>query len=61
LDLAILNSYIILSSCVVKKISHRDFWLTPAGMGWSWATTIQACRDSSLDSNNLGNVSKGNW
>jgi hypothetical protein len=25
LDLAILNSYIILSSCVVKKISHRDF------------------------------------
>ena len=28
LDLAIVNSYIILSSCGGKKISHRDFRLT---------------------------------
>ena len=28
LDLAIVNSYILLSSCGGKKISHRDFWLT---------------------------------
>jgi hypothetical protein len=28
LDLAILNSYILFSSCVGKKISHRDFRLT---------------------------------
>ena len=29
LDLAILNSYILLSSCGGKKISHRDFRFTP--------------------------------
>ena len=28
LDLAIVNSYILLSSCGGKKISHRDFQLT---------------------------------
>ena len=28
LDLAIVNSYILLSSCGGKKISHRDFHLT---------------------------------
>jgi len=28
LDLAIVNSYILLSSCDGKKISHRDFHLT---------------------------------
>jgi len=28
LDLAIVNSYILLSSCGGKKISHRDFRLT---------------------------------
>ena len=28
LDLAIVNSYILLSLCGWKKISHRDFWLT---------------------------------
>ena len=27
LDLAVINSYILLSSCGGKKISHRDFWL----------------------------------
>jgi hypothetical protein len=29
LDLAILNSYILLSSCVGKKISHREFLTLP--------------------------------
>jgi hypothetical protein len=29
LELAILNSYILLSSCWGKKISHRDFRFTP--------------------------------
>ena len=28
LDLAIVNSYTLLSLCGGKKISHRDFWLT---------------------------------
>jgi hypothetical protein len=28
LDLTIVNSYILLSSCGGKKISHRDFQLT---------------------------------
>jgi hypothetical protein len=31
LDLAIVNSYILLSSCGGKKISHRDFCLTIIG------------------------------
>ena len=38
LDLAIVNSYILLSSCGGKKISHRDFHLTlirDAGMVWA--------------------------
>ena len=38
LDLTIVNSYILLSSCGGKKISHRDFRLTlirDAGTGWA--------------------------
>ena len=39
LDLAIVNSYILLSSCGGKKISHRDFRFTlyqrDAGTGWA--------------------------
>jgi hypothetical protein len=30
-DLAILNSYILLTSCGGKKISHRDFQITLPG------------------------------
>jgi hypothetical protein len=31
LDLTVLNSYILLSSCGGKKISHRDFRITLLG------------------------------
>ena len=37
LDLAIVNSYILLSSCGGKKISHRDFRLTLIREMLAWA------------------------
>jgi len=37
LDLAIVNSYILLSSCGGKKISHRDFHLTLIREKLAWS------------------------
>jgi len=56
LDLAVLNSYILLSSCGGKKISHRDFRLTLIREMLAWAghepqPSISAGRPAPLSSN----------
>ena len=49
LDMTILNSYILLSTCGGKKISQR-FSTHPcqgdAGKGWARTPTIQGCRET---------------
>ena len=49
LDIAVLNSYILLSTCGGKKISHRlstHPCQGDAGKGWASTPTIQGCRET---------------
>ena len=60
LDLAIVNSYVLLSSCGGKKISHRDFQLTLIRDMLAWAgheprPSMPVGRPAKL-SNNIGRL-----